>query len=334
MKRHNLIQLYSLLMIGITFFSGIERAIAVDITETRIDAADRFEINLGNPEISPEEIRFSLTLSGNGDETEADCVETYLDGVREGNADAPLCAVVRQEFSFFNGVIPADAEIIKITLAFDDFSSLKFYPSGDRANQPEPFWTKGGYKLKINFYNPDNMDFDENGNEITDTDILRGYATADRLGIYLAGFAYGIHQIAFGINYRIDYLSPFLSAPPIKSADDDYFHGLGGTAVVDRIPGGSGGPTIADLVESGETDIIENLPDNPVLDALVVYTYNDSRFRNGYSYSGMETNLLRIDLALSAPNVIITYRTKEGGIGNWIGSIWNDCTVQYNLLSD
>ena len=305
--------------------------VPVKAHDTRIDAIDRFDMKLSDLTIDADQIQFALNLSGNGVESEEECLESYRDGVREGESgDDRLCRTVRQEFSFFNGVIPEDAAVIKTTLTFDDDSYFKIYPTHFDSNISERVWTRYGYKAKFNFYNPDAIKFDDYGHESTDTDILRGRPTKDSLGIYLTDFHWGVYQIAIGINYRTDYFNPFLATVPIKSEDDIFFQGLAGLEIVDGISGGaSGGPTVADLIESGETDILQDLPENPVIDSPIIFTFNDRQFGNGYRYTSDQETPLRIDLCLAAPNVVVTYRTGQGGIGNWIGTIDNHTCIQY-----
>ncbi len=307
-------------------------------TESRIDALDRFEMKLSELTVDPEKIRFTLTLSGNGVESEEDCEERYVEGVREDNGDgeARLCRTVRQEFAYFNGgVIPADAEIVKTTLSFDGYNYFQIDPEGQESGKPDPIWTQYGYKVKINFYRPDAVQFDEYGHEKTDSDLLRGYPTNESFGIYLADFEWGIYQIAIALNYRADYFNPHFATIPVKSTDDDYFHGFGGAEVIDGKPVSvSGGPTVADLIENGEFDPQTDLPENPVVDALVIYAYRDPRFKNGHRSTSWRVHPVRIDAGLSGPNVILTYRTKQGGIGHWIGSIQNQLRIQYVYKSE
>lgn len=70
------------------------------------------------------------------------------------------------------------------------------------------------------------------------------------------------------------------------------------------------------------------------MDALVIYTYKDPRFKNGHRSSSWRVHPVRIDAGLSVPNVILTYRTRQGGIGHWIGSIQNQLRIQYVYKSE
>ena len=143
-------------LLTVPLFSTEPAAAYPGETESRIDALDRFEMKLSELTVDPEEIRFTLTLSGNGVESEEDCEERYVEGIREENEDgeARLCRTVRQAFTYSNGgVIPADAEIVKTTLSFDDENFFQIHPPDFFQGEPEAFWKKGGFKYNVCFYN-------------------------------------------------------------------------------------------------------------------------------------------------------------------------------------
>lgn len=300
-------------------------------TESRIDALDRFEMKLSELTVDPEEIRFTLTLSGNGVESEEDCEERYVEGVREENGDgeARLCRTVRQAFTYFNGgVIPADAEIVKTTLSFDDENFFQIHPPDFFQGEPEAFWKKGGFKYNVCFYNPEAVEVTDQNEESTEF-MIRGYRTKERFGIYLSAVQWGVNQFAFAMTYRSDFFNPKLAFLPILSAGDDFRHDLSGFPIVDGKAGFQGQPTVAELIEQGHTDISEAMPDDPVSDQHVVYAYNDPGFGNGAEYDRSMVEPLRIDLVLLPSKVTVTYRTRQGGVGHWIGSIQNQLRIQY-----
>ena len=126
--------------------------------------------------------------------------------------------------------------VTRATLSFDGYNYFQIDPEGQESGKPDPIWTQYGYKVKINFYRPDAVQFDEYGHEKTDSDLLRGYPTNESFGIYLADFEWGIYQIAIALNYRADYFNPHFATIPVKSTDDDYFHGFGGAKAIDGKP--------------------------------------------------------------------------------------------------
>ena len=300
-------------------------------TESRIDALDRFEMKLSELTVDPEKIRFTLTLSGNGVESEEDCEERYVEGVREDNGDgeARLCRTVRQAFTYFNGgVIPADAEIVKTTLSFDDENFFQIHPPDFFQGEPEAFWKKGGFKYNVCFYKPEAVEVTDQNEESTEF-MIRGYRTKERFGIYLSAVQWGVNQFAFAMTYRSDFFNPKLAFLPILSAGDDFRHDLSGFPIVDGKAGFSGQPTVAELIEQGHTDISEAMPDDPVFDQNVVYAYNDPGFGNGAEYDRSMIEPLRLDLVLLPSKVTVTYRTRQGGIGHWIGRVMNRYRIQY-----
>ena len=305
-------------------------------TESRIDALDRFEMKLSELAVDPEEIRFTLTLSGNGVESEEDCEERYVEGIREENEDgeARLCRTVRQAFTYSNGgVIPADAEIVKTTLSFDDENFFQIHPPDFFQGEPEAFWKKGGFKYNVCFYNPEAVEVTDQNEESTEF-MIRGYRTKERFGIYLSAVQWSVNQFAFAMTYRSDLFNPKLAFLPILSAGDDFRHDLFGFPIVDGKAGFSGQPTVAELIEQGHTDISEEMPDDPVFDQHVVYAYNDPGFGNGAEYDRSLIEPLRLDLVLLPSKVTVTYRTRQGGIGHWIGSIQNQLRIQYVYKSE
>ncbi len=308
------------------FFMMIAANPYPDQTESRIDAIDRFDMKLSDLTIDADRIRFVLNLSGNGNESDAGCSEVYRDGVREDESgDNRLCRTVRQEFSFFNGVIPEDAAVIKTTFIFNDDNFFQIHPPKMFQGPPAPYWTKGGFKWNVSFYNPDEIEILNDTEEATEY-IVRGYPTKENFGIYLSSIRWGINQFAFAVTYRMDYFHPNLAYPPIRSASDDFSRDLSGFPIVDGKFGAEGAPTIAQLIEEGA---IETIPDDPVLDRKAVYAYNDPLFGNGSGYNETLQEPIRVDFVLSAPTVMITYRTKQGGIGNWVGKIDNLYRIQY-----
>ena len=299
---------------------------AYDFSESRIDAIDRFDMKLSDLTIDADQIQFALNLSGNGVESEEECLESYRDGVREGESgDDRLCRTVRQEFSFFNGVIPEDAAVIKTTFIFNDDNFFQIHPPKMFQGPPAPYWTKGGFKWNVSFYNPNEIEIVNDTEETTEF-MIRGYPTKENFGIYLSAIRWGINQFAVAMTYRMDYFHPKLAYPPLLSASDDFSRDGSGFPIVDGKFGAEGSPTIAQMIEAGELDVI---PDDPITDRKVVYAYNDPFFGNGSAYNETLKEPIRVDTVLTMPAVWITYRTAQGGIGNWIGKIDRRYRIQY-----
>lgn len=326
------LKFYSLFIFLSFFFGGdLSFVQAAYQTESQISAGNRVDFFFDELSVNAEEISFTLTLRGAQTDGDDDCVETYRNGIRAEDVISESCAAIRQVHVFSNQVIPANAEIIKATLDFPEESLFQFCPPTN-ALPGDNCWRSPYLRLPVSFYQTNALEFNEWGRPSSD-EIFSGYPTLNRFAFLIRDFRWGYGRLEVSAALRTNYFDPRLASLPIRSFTDEPDSGFNGCVqIMDGVLSGiCGRPMVADLIEQGENNLLDDIPDDPAIDERFLYIYNSPRLSDGYNRPEEE---LSLDLILGSPRLTITYRTEGGGFGHWIGRIYNDLTLRFTVKNN
>lgn len=228
---------------------------------------------------------------------------------------------------FFFDELTVSAEIIKATLDFPEESHFQFC-APTNALPGNGCWESSYVRLPVSFYQTDELEINEWGRPVSD-EAFSGYPTLNRFAFLIRDFRWGYGRLEVSAALRTNYFDPRLASLPIRSFVDEPDPGFNGCIqLMDGVLSGiCGEPTVADLIEQGETSLLDEIPDDPAIDERILYVYNSPRLSDGYNRPEEED--LALDLILGSPRVTITYRTEGGGLGHWIGRIYDNLSLRF-----